>query len=375
MNMNYVEFCELVLIKLDAESDRDEYLRNWGIDTGRMEKLVWGEQFDELKILFKEQNFRYVLDDTVFDLEKLGLIEDGTSNFHKLSLSGRCAAKNLPLLWSEICRVSVPTVQENILKAVNGLTAHDGDGFARVEMISANKIFGALLQQENKDFQNFNAEDLAAQIVELRGRGLIFCERGEYPDEVRANYRGLVWEQKRDFIVRERKVLDMVEVWETTSVDFKRELYLDTAGEKAEFIKDIIGLANTQASGRRWLVVGFDDRTRQIHIPSEPPEKGEWQKKITQDRIEQLLSAYVAPNINVRFEIINFSGGVVGKLEIIREAAKLPYRVSKSLGDKEDKKRIEEGQIFVRHGSHTVQPDDEELQDLQDEAARAKSMS
>lgn len=373
--MNFVEFCESVLIKLDEESERNDYLRNYGIDISRMEKIVWEDRSDELKNLFKDRNFRYVLDEAVFDLEKLGLIEDGTSNFQKLSLNGRRAAKNLPQIWSEICRVSVPTVQENILQIVNRLSAQDGDGFARVEMISVNRIHGELLRREGKEFQNFNDEDLAAQVVELRRRGLIHCGQGDYPDRVRANYRGLVWEQKRDFIVREREIAELVEVWETTSVDFKRELYLDNADEKAEFIKDVIGLANTQASGRRWLFVGFDDKTREVHNPATAPDRGFWYKKTTQDRIEQILSAYVTPHLNVRFETVVYRDVIVGKLEILREPAKLPYRVGKSVGDKTGKKRVEEGQIFARHGSHTVQPDEDERQDLIDEAARHKSPS
>lgn len=373
--MNFVEFCETVLKILDAESDRNDYVRNYGIDVGRMEKLVWGDRFEELQALFKEQNFRYVLDDVVFDLEKLRLIEDGTNNFHKLSLMGRRAAQNIPQLWVEICRVVIPPVQETILKAVNTLSARDGDGFARVEMIYSDDIHAVLQESETEEFQNFNDVDLAAQLVELRGSGLIFCERGKYPDKVRANYPGLIWEQKKDYVIREREIDDLVEIWETTSVDFKRELYLDTAGEKAEFIKDVIGLANTQASGSRWLIVGFDDKTREVHNPEDLPDRGLWHKKTTQDRIEQILSAYVVPHLNVRFETISYQGVIVGKLEILRESAKLPYRVGKSLGDKTDKKRIEEGQIFVRHGSHTVQPDEDELQDLLEEAARTKSMS
>lgn len=129
--MNFIEFCELVLIKLDEESDHNDYLRNYGIDISRMEKLVWGERFDEIKAFFKDQDFRNILDEAVFDLERLRLIEDGTSNFQKLSLTGRRAAQNIPQLWAEICEVSVPPIQEKILTAVNRLSAHDGDGFSR----------------------------------------------------------------------------------------------------------------------------------------------------------------------------------------------------------------------------------------------------
>lgn len=370
--MNYVEWCELVLTKLDAESDRNDYVRNHGIDSGRMEKLVWGERYDEIKAGLKESKYRYVLEDAIFDFEKLGLIEDGVAQFHKLTVPGRDVAKNIPALWAEICKSGLPLKHQKVLETINRLSEKENDEFARVEMIDEHYIRIAL-RDVDESFASLTDKDLAELLNDLRSRGLIFCERGEYPDETRANYRGLVWEQKRDFVIEAKEIDDLVEVWETTSVDFKRELYLDTAGEKAEFIKDVIGLANTQASGKRFLIVGFDNKTHEFYVSLNLTNKGNWYETINQDRIEQILSPYVVPNVEVRYKTVNYKGGKVGRLEILRDAKKLPYQVSKSLGDKKDKKRIEENQIFVRHGSHTVQPDEEELQDLLDEAARAKS--
>ncbi len=371
--MNYVEWCELVMNKLDAESDRNEYVRNYGIDTGRMEKLIWEDQYDEVKAFLKENKYKYVLDDAIFDLEKLGLIEDGNSQFHKLTLNGRAAVKDLPALWEEICSRSLPSRQRQLLEAINRVSEKEDEKFARVEMVEDYQIYGAV-GEIDESFNLLNDQDLAELLCDLRSRGLIFCERGEYPDEARANYFGLVWQRQREFVLGVREIDSLVEVWETTSVDFKRELYLDTASEKAEFVKDILGLANTQASGQRWLIVGFDDKTRDYYIPPKMPEKGFWFEKINQDRIEQILSNYVTPNIEIRYEVVNYKGGKVSKIEVLRDAKKLPYRVAKSLGDKKDKKRIEENQIFVRHGSHTVEPGQEELQDLYNEAARTKSL-
>jgi hypothetical protein len=48
-----------------------------------------------------------------------------------------------------------------------------------------------------------------------------------------------------------RFIDDLVAEWETTSVDFKRQLSLDTMDQKAEFVKDILCLVNTKASRRR----------------------------------------------------------------------------------------------------------------------------
>jgi hypothetical protein len=93
-------------------------------------------------------------------------------------------------------------------------------------------------------------------------------------------------------------------------------LSLDTASQKAEFVKDIIGLVNTKASGRRWMIVGFDDKTREFHGPPDP--------RVTQNRIEQILAEYSTPNVEVRYQVVDYRAGRVGKLEVLRDARKLP---------------------------------------------------
>jgi len=65
-------------------------------------------------------------------------------------------------------------------------------------------------------------------------------------------------------------------------------VHTNTPDEKAELIKDILALANTHASGRRWLIIGFDPKT---HTYSGPPDA-----KLTQDHLEQLLSPYGRPS-------------------------------------------------------------------------------
>jgi hypothetical protein len=47
------------------------------------------------------------------------------------------------------------------------------------------------------------------------------------------------------------------------------------------FVQDVLGLADTQASSRYWLIIGFDNKTREY---SEPPEAN-----ICQDDLERLV--------------------------------------------------------------------------------------
>lgn len=281
------------------------------------------------------------------------------------------SAQNIRLLWREICSQSCLKFLIPILETINRLSAKEDEEFGRVEMIDAHTI---LLEVHalGGEYSSLNDYDLATAINELRRRRLIFCEIGEYPDEARANYFGLVWERKRDLVIRDKEIDDLILEWETPSVDFKRELYLGNAGEKAEFIKDIIALANTQTEGRRWLIIGIDDKTRELYEPQAAPDRGYWHTQLNQNKIEHILSSYVAPYIEVRYELIEYRTGKVGKIEVLRNPAKVPYRVIKSLGDKKDKSRIEANQIFVRHGSQTVQPDEEELDSLYEESGREK---
>ena len=75
--------------------------------------------------------------------------------------------------------------------------------------------------------------------------------------------------------------------WETTTVEFKRQVNLKLDKEKAEFVRDVLALATTKASGRRWLVIGFDNNTHQFTVSVDPA--------ITQDRLEDILNAYASP--------------------------------------------------------------------------------
>jgi len=178
----------------------------------------------------------------------------------------------------------------------------------------------------------------------------------------RSTYKGLVWETRRGYTVQSRTIDELVREWETTSVDFKQELHVDTASEKAELVKDVIALANTQASGRRWLVLGFENKTRAYYGPPDP--------KVTPDRLEQLLAEYVTPAVDIRYEVYDYRAGPVGMLEILRDPKKLPYAVKRAVGGphgQRGEKHVEEGQVFVRHGSHTAEASEEERRALDEE--------
>src|SRR6266542_4989468 len=88
------------------------------------------------------------------------------------------------------------------------------------------------------------------------------------------------------------------------------------------------------------------------------------------------LARYTTPVVCIRYDVVDYRRGKVGRLEVLRDPADLPYQVAQSVGDKGagGKRRVEIDQIFVRHGSQTEEPTPLELQALRDEATHAHAL-
>jgi hypothetical protein len=352
--MDFVDWCGFVLKKLIEEG------RNPHLDEIRLAQILFGEE-TRTKTGFWESNLRTGMLDAINELAKLGLVEiDG--NFFRVTVDGRAFVKDPTLLWQRICEAGLESDEERILRVVNqeSVKTESDPPHSWLELIDREpllKEYGIAAGMDMMDVLYPVSEDLHA-------RGFIESEgyAGHHLDS-KATYTGLVWQTRRGFTLESQFIDSLVEEWETTSVDFKRELYLDTADQKAEFIKDVLSLATTKASGRRWMIIGFDNKTHGYH--------GAPDSSITQDRIEQILSRYSAPNAEVRYLEVDYRLGKVGKLEVVRDPTKLPYKVALSIGDK---KRVETGQIFVRHGSQVEEPTLDELNALIEEAKRASQV-
>ncbi|MBA2393189.1 MAG: putative DNA binding domain-containing protein [Ktedonobacteraceae bacterium] len=266
-------------------------------------------------------------------------------------------AKKLFRLWQEICIIELDQDQQTLLRHINLYSPKSASDHYWLE--------GVVFTEYN---DQTTPEDLAAMRT-LKRLGFVTPYFRNFYDpffELRSTYKGLVWDTRRGLTLESMFIDKLVAEWETTSVDFKRELHLDNADQKAEFVKDVLSLVNTQASGRRWLIIGFRDKERTYFGPPDT--------NITQDRIEQIIAQYITPYIDIRYKVANYRVGHVGMLEIIRDPKKLPYRMKTKMDRGDRRKSIQGGTIFVRHGSHVAEPTDEELQVLQEEGDRARSI-
>jgi len=356
--VDFVDWCGLVLSKLIEATDASPETRSIGIDQYYLSRTLFGYEFTN-RPEFQTSTYLSGMFDALGELEKVNLIESrSSSSLWKVTRLGRelIQDKDMTPLWQSICQERLGPEEEQLLKTVNRLSAHTEQDHAWLENINHEPILAEL------GWVN-DVNSLVPLSQELEQTGLIGCIRYLGPRiQFQATYSGLVWKTRRGFTLMSKFIDELVAEWETTNVDFKRVLNVNTADEKAEFIKDVLSLVNTKTSGQRWMIIGFDDKTRTYYGPPD--------KSLTQNRFEQLLPVYTKPYVTVRYEVVDYREGQVGMLEILREPKKVPYSVAKSIGHK---KRIEQDDVYVRHGSQVEKPTPLELQALHDEGDQARA--
>lgn len=130
--MDYIEWCERVLACLAEESERNSYVRDHGIDTSRLEKLIWGEHYEEVKASSTERRFHDVVDNAIYDLEEIGLVTDDGGYRYKLTLDGKRVARDSTALYSVVCSSRLPEPELSTLRIIGDLTAMISDDYATV---------------------------------------------------------------------------------------------------------------------------------------------------------------------------------------------------------------------------------------------------
>lgn len=296
------------------------------------------------------------LRDAVRDLECLGL-SSRRGNWIELTQAGReLAAGSLRVLWAEIMDIYVDNEQLAFLQACVRLCEERHSAFALLREVTWEPVTEAL-GWVNPEF------DLVFDIArKLDEAGLLSARRalGQRID-VYPTYAGVVRATEGAQAALRQLVADLLPDWETTTVEFKRQVNLKRDKEKAEFVRDVLALATTKASGRRWLVIGFDNNTHQFTDSVDPA--------ITQDRLEDILNAYANPAPQIQYQPVQWNGGDIGLLEVFRNPIHIPYRVTRSLA------HISVGDAYVRHGSHVEPPTPAESADLDAEGRSARGQA
>ena len=358
LSMDFVEWCTLVLNKLAEIRLTSTDMRLSGVDQPTLAEAIFGNELPSPSEYWGS-TYGLAVTSALQEMRRIGLVEhpDNDDFTYRPTSDARAIAGNFIPHWETICNITLQSDQEYLLRSLNQKSERSSKNHAWLEEVQDTDVMAELGWLDISFF--------VSVALELERDGFL-NSRGLHGSI--ATYRGLVWATRRGLTIESKRLDELVKQWETTSVEFKRELYLDTKDQKAEFVKDVLGLANTQASGQRSLIIGFDDKTREYHAPPDP--------KLAQDRMEQVLARRTSPMVDIRYNVIDYRSGPVGQIEVLRDPKKLPYRLKEKEGGKgvEGNRLIEKDQIFVRHGSQTEEPTSDELQAIIEEGDRARSL-
>jgi hypothetical protein len=151
----------------------------------------------------------------------------------------------------------------------------------------------------------------------------------------------------------ELQLEDKIRIWmkknkkENSRLEFKLKVDLSTKGAKAEFIRDVIALANSEGEYPRsdgYLVIGFRNG-EYFDIQSEHYEGA---------KFGQLLDSYISPHVNVSYEEFkNWKRGHAGVLVVKPDVDALCI-ASKELRDKKGKLELSPGQSWGRNADRKI---------------------
>jgi len=259
LQMDYIDWFLKVLTQIVECSRATLRARQFGVTVDEVARVLFGADIVDKPGYSQSEQYLNLLH-LFEEMKESGLLEGTKIRAHyKLWDSAAGTVQNPIKYWSSHCRIKLESEQEELLRLVNKRSVKsDANGFY-LDTLRVEELLSELKWSDGKT-------RLLVVANELKERGLIRRMGVQW----RASYSGVVWETRRGLTINSQFIDGLVREWETTSVEFKRELHLDTADQKAELIKDVIGLANTQVSGRRLLVVGFEDKRRTYYGPPDP---------------------------------------------------------------------------------------------------------
>lgn len=345
--MRYIDWVDAVLLKIEelAKASPDASL----IGVGRADLAV------ALGGSSPQHELRQALHAALQDLELLLCVQaDGP--FARLTTQGYQVARagSLRPGWKSIFNQVrlLPEHVQVLAKAVE-IGEREHEGFAVMQMVDIEQVLAILGQPTDRA-----SALVALQLLDAAGCVGDKQDAHGPPPQFRPSYAGVVVSTEKLATELQALLARLVEEWETTSVDFKELVGLQSPTEKGEFVKDVLALATTRVSGRRFLGIGFNDKTRKFTTSVDP--------RLTDHRMESILGAYADPVPRITYATTPWEGGTAGLIEVFSDARDLPYKVKKDIG------KYRADQVFVRHNTLVEEPSALELRYLIEEGRRAR---
>ena len=154
---------------------------------------------------------------------------------------------------------------------------------------------------------------------------------------------------------------------EGDSLDYKRVYDLGSDDKKYAFAKDMVAFANAGGVETPRVLVGVENNGK-FHAP-ETPEQGQKHRSaldlLTDDRLQLIVSARTAPTPTVRvIARADHRHGPFVLIEVVRDVAKLPYRVYRTPADKLSPNADELGEVWIRKGATNSRASELEIDQL-----------
>lgn len=292
--MDFVVWCDHVLKTLLEMRETTPTARDIGADEFTLSQAL-SEKAGVADFRTQPATYRRSIFHAISSLKATGCIENHkhSTAFWKISRVGQKHVANPIPLWSSICQEELEPDHEQLLSLINRLSQHTTTNHVWLEEVEHNTIMAEL---------GWTAETLwnvAKELYEWEFVTGFFSAAGTV--RLQTTYKGAVWETKQGFTLDSQLINQLLDEGETTSVEFKQEVHLDTADQKAEFVKDILSLANTRASGQRWLIIGVTNKTSSYFGPPDAT--------VTSERIEQILARYTVPCVDIHYKVVDAQFG------------------------------------------------------------------
>ena len=152
----------------------------------------------------------------------------------------------------------------------------------------------------------------------------------------------------------EARVSSLIAEGENESIEFKSQLDLDSAHSRAEFIKDIISLANS-ATTMGYMLLGVNNDKMIAGITS-----------LDEERIQQIIRAYIDPGVSLKCSVVPMlvPGCLsVGIIEV--RTTNRPHEVRKGIDT------LNQGDAFIRTGSVVVRASPNDIRRMLESEATA----
>ena len=263
--MDFVDWVENVMAATSrAWRTSDAGTKLIGIPTSSILQEL-GFDVDTRQADFRDSKLAQALRDALRNLEHMGLVEaENERNFKVTTMGSKYAIANLATSWSQIMEAYLEPEQIAFLEKVAELGQEPYDQFVCVKDITGLQVFNSA----GWDWEDDGPVECLVLAKPLSDVGMV--EQRSYLGghiDLTPTYVGIVRATTRqiesEFGQLARELLD---AWETTNVEFKRELAVERVGGKVNLIRETLGLATTKSSGRRFLIIGFDDKTRQFAV-------------------------------------------------------------------------------------------------------------